>query len=67
MKASLEVVLKPFTTPNFVLMETKVSGEPASVPLSVVDASTLDRLCDKFRDEVFRKAGKEQPPRSCND
>jgi len=62
MKASLEVELKPFATPNFVLLESKVGGEPASVPLSALDSLTLDRLCEQFRSEVFKKAGKPQPP-----
>lgn len=67
MKASLEVELKPFQTPNFVLLEVKVGGEPASVPLSALDSRTLDRLCRNFRDEMFRKAGKEQPPEAGRD
>lgn len=32
------------------------------VPLRELDALTLDRFCDEFRDSVFRNAGKEQPP-----
>lgn len=68
MKATLEVTLKPFTVPNFVLVEeAPVSrGEGFSpsegIPLSALDSLTLDRLCNQFRAEVFKKAGKEQPP-----
>lgn len=32
-----------------------------NLPLSAFDSLTLDRLCREFRNEVFRKAGKEQP------
>ncbi len=35
-------------------------------PLSDLDSLTLDKLCNDFRDEVFRKAGKEQPPTCSN-
>lgn len=33
-----------------------------NLPLSAFDSLTLDRLCREFRDAVFAKAGKEQPP-----
>ena len=69
MKATLQVELQPFQTPNFVLAVAKPGNrgegmqEPPCYPLSDLDPLTLDKLCDQFRDEVFRKAGKEQPPR----
>ena len=72
MKATLQVELQPFQTPNFV----RAVGKPGlkqdgmqelpCYPLSDLDSLTLDKLCDDFRAEVFRKAGKEQPPtRGC--
>lgn len=75
MKATLtlQVELQPFQTPNFV----RVAGKPGlkqegvqdmqgqCFPLSDLDPETLDRLCRDFRDEVFRKAGKERPPATC--
>ena len=68
MKATLQVELQPFQTPNFVRAVAKPGKredgiqEAPSYPLSDLDPLTLDKLCNEFRDEVFRKAGKEQPP-----
>ena len=68
MKATLIVELQPFQTPNFVRAVAppgkREDGmqETACYPLSDLDSGTLDRLCNEFRAEVFRKAGKEQPP-----
>ena len=69
MKATMEVELQPFQTPDFVLAVSKPAlkqqgmQELPRYPLSDLDPMTLGRLCDDFRAEVFRKAGKEQPPR----
>ncbi len=69
MKATMEVELQPFQTPDFVFAVSKPAlkqqgmQELPRYPLSDLDPMTLDRLCDDFRAEVFRKAGKEQPPR----
>lgn len=63
MKATLQVELKPFQTPNFVQAVMKPGKredgmhEAPCYPLSDLDAITLDKLCSDFRDEVFRKAG----------
>lgn len=68
MKATLQVELQPFQTPNFVRAVQKAGKreddmqEAASYPLSDIDPETLGKLCDDFRDEVFRKAGKNRPP-----
>lgn len=68
MKATLQVELQPFQTPNFVRAVVspglKQDGmqELPCYPLSDLDSETLDKLCSAFRAEVFRKAGKEQPP-----
>ncbi len=68
MKATLQIELQPFLVPNFVRAVGKPGKredglqEPHAYPLSDLDPSTLDRLCSDFRDEVFRKAGKSQPP-----
>jgi hypothetical protein len=67
-KASIEVELQPFTTPNFVLTvqppRLKQEGfvETPKLSLSDLDSLTLSRMCDEFRREVFKKAGKEEPP-----
>lgn len=68
MKATLQVELQPFQTPNFVRAVQKPGKredgmqEAPCYPLSDLDSLTLDKLCNAFRAEVFRKAGKEQPP-----
>jgi len=68
MRATLQVELQPFLVPNFVRAVGKVGlkqdglQELPGYPLSDLDAETLSRLCDDFRDEVFKKAGKQQPP-----
>jgi hypothetical protein len=64
MKASLQVELKPFMTPNFVLVSGKTSenGHTTSVAIGELDSLTLERLCDEFRAEVFKKAGVPFPP-----
>jgi hypothetical protein len=78
-KASIEVELQPFTTPNFVLTvqppRPKQEGfvETPKLALSDLDSNTLERMCDDFRSEVFKKAGKSRPPqeapycRKCRD
>ncbi len=73
MKATLQVELQPFQTPNFV----RAVGKPGlkqdgmqelpCYPLSDLDSLTLDKLCEDFRAEVFRKAGKEQPVADADD
>lgn len=63
----MQIKLKPFQTPNFAIQEvpptTRQEGFTAapSWPLSDVDAPTLAQMCDEFRAEVFRKAGKDDP------
>ena len=66
MKVTLQVDLEPFKAPNFVIAADKVVSKQEgmlarqSYPLSSLDAMTLDKLCDQFRSEVFRKPRKEQ-------
>lgn len=67
MKANLEVELKPFIVPNNVIIEPKKgygdqSEASTIIPLIGLDPRTLDKLCEEFRDAVFKKAGKQQPP-----
>jgi hypothetical protein len=67
-KASIEVELQPFTVPNYVLTvqppRPKQEGifETPKLALSDLDSLTLSRMCDAFRNAVFEKAGKQQPP-----
>jgi len=68
MKTKLEINLKPFKTPNFIL-EQKTGGmqtddNPRSFELKMFDARTLEKMCEEFTDAVFRKAGKRRPPQN---
>lgn len=61
----LEIELLPFTVPNFV----QAKGKPGqrqdgfhpspSYPLADLSDETLAEMCETFRREVFRKAGRE--------
>ena len=67
MKAKIEIELQPFQVPNFVLAvpgtRSREDGftEAAKFALSELSALTLEDLCDQFRAEVFKKAGKRDP------
>ena len=63
MKTKIEVNLKPFIVPNFVVADEGKEGDDRSWPLEALDAETLDRMCNDFRDGVFKKAKKQQPAR----
>lgn len=64
MKVTIQVELQPFTVPDFVRTVERPGkredgfAETVAYPLSDLDSLTLDRLCEQFRNEVFRKAGK---------
>lgn len=68
MKINISVEIQPFATPNFVLPTPNISSnsegfkEVRGIPLKDIDVATLDKLCSKFREDVFRKAGKTKPP-----
>lgn len=63
--AKVDVAIEPFSTPNFVrrAKKTAASGDDSdpAFPLRDVDASTLSELCDQFRADVFKQAGKLDP------
>lgn len=67
MKVTIEVELQPFQTPDFVSAVWKrgFTLESFRYQLSDICPETLDKLCNDFRAEVFRKAGKEPPPECC--
>ena len=70
MQVKMELDLLPFSTPNYVLVKMppgkREDGfkEGPKFHLRELDSLTLAKLCDDFRDEVFKKAEKEQPPQS---
>jgi len=60
------IKLQPFRIPNFVLVVTKAGGRENSTQtpkysLGDLDPATLDSLCDQFREDIFKKAGKSDP------
>jgi hypothetical protein len=59
--AKVIVQLKPFQTPNFAIVADTTSRHEPSIPLSSVDQYTLGQMCDAFRTDVFRKAGRRDP------
>jgi len=69
-EVNVKMKLKPFQVPSFVLTEPEVRPrqegfqEVPKFRLSDLDSSTLDKLCEEFRNSVFKKAGKQQPPQS---
>ncbi len=68
MEVTIKVKLKPFTVPNYVLVVEKPLAreegfkEGRKYALSEIDEGYLLDLCDEFKAEVFRKAGKDMPP-----
>lgn len=66
MKATIILEIEDFKTPNFVRCKPKsvkgiVEDDKRTIHLSDLDPTTLDRLCDNFRREIFKKASKPQP------
>lgn len=65
MQAKIELDLVPFNVPNFVLVKEKPRkrqegfAEGMKFRLADLDAATLDKLCEEFKKEIFKKAGKE--------
>lgn len=68
MKATIEINLKPFNVPNYVIADSKPKPrddgfeEEKKYHLSDLDSGTLLKLCNDFKDSVFKKAGKQHPP-----
>jgi len=66
----MKIKLKPFNTPNFVIQEAapkpRQEGfhEPPKYHLREIPEEDLDDLCNEFRAEIFRKAGKKDPDNS---
>lgn len=67
MKVTHEVELQPFMTPNFIVTVmppgTRQEGMKEAPKIALADAgpATLSALCDQFREDIFRKAGKKDP------
>lgn len=71
MNVKMNIEIQPWTVPNFVI--GKMPGvkrddgfNPDACPkwhIKDMDSETLAAQCDKFRAEVFQKAGKVDPQR----
>jgi len=63
----MNIELSPWLVPNYVtakmppVLRQEGFKEAPKWALSEVDAEELSLQCDKFREEVFRKAGKNDP------
>lgn len=62
MKARVELDVRPFSIPNYVILKAEQGdATSASVKLSAMDEATLSSMCDQFRAEIFKAAGKTDP------
>lgn len=65
----VELKLKPFQVPNYVFSEhppiLRQEGfqESPKFALNELSEESLSELCDQFRTDIFRKAGKADPKR----
>ena len=75
-KVTISVELNAFTVPDHVTAVPPPTppGRPeprgsqrrldiVKYPLSALDATTLEALCEEFTDAVFAKAGIQRPPK----
>ncbi len=65
MKVQINIIINPFSVPDYVttnkehfIPKTSCGG----IPLSYLDEITLEKMCDEFRTNIFKKAGKNRPP-----
>lgn len=62
MNTHIDVEVKSFPLPEGANIVTDtIFKKTQNVPLSLLDAATLEALCSEFRVNVFRKAGKKLP------
>jgi hypothetical protein len=68
MSVEMKVKVKPFDVPNFVIQEVTTPGlkqdgfrEAPKYSVKELDSELLSALCDRFREDVFSKAGKIDP------
>jgi hypothetical protein len=64
MTLTKEIQLQPFNVPNYVLVKSEPRPrqegfiESPKYHLSELDVVTLEALCERFKEDVFKKAGK---------
>lgn len=65
----MKIEIQPWITPNYITgivppRKRQDGFNPDLAPkwhISEVDVETLSEQCNKFRDEIFKKAGKKDP------
>jgi len=63
MKIKLEVELKPFTVPNYVIQVKEPRliqdgfNSSEGIPLNQLSRETLIKLCEEFKNSVLNKGG----------
>ncbi len=66
----MKIELLGFMTPNFVIQKMPARPRQAGIvespkyALSEIPVDDLSALCDDFRAEIFRKAGKADPTKA---
>lgn len=64
MKTKIEIEIIPFSVPESVTLKESPGPREdgfkpsAKIKLSTLSEETLEKLCDDFREKVFKKAGK---------
>lgn len=48
--------IKPWMSPNYVVIKSDNEGQNGSIPIAEVDEEILIALCDKFKEDVLAKA-----------
>lgn len=61
MNARIQLPLKAWTVPNFVVVDSNSTEQPLAIPLRECDPLTLAQMCDHFRQAVFAKAEQDDP------
>jgi len=65
MKTKIDVELRGFTVPEGIPCAPFAGiGADRICPIAAIDTLTLERLCDQFKLDVFKKAGKDMPPQA---
>jgi hypothetical protein len=64
---TIQLKLKPWMAPNFAVPERPPGRREdgvhfdTGIPISSLPVDVLSQMCDDWRAEVFRKAGKKDP------
>jgi hypothetical protein len=63
MKGSVELDLLPFQIPNFAQVKRSSDADDGySIPIKALGDEVFHALVNEWVDEIYKKAGKRQPP-----